>query len=104
MPPEHVDPRWRDAMDLLGAESAQVYRATVHDDAEFYEFFRQLTPIDVIDRMQIGSRPTSRSERTGIAALRSIPWWHCLVAMSLHDAGLVRRRQCAGPGAPRAGR
>ena len=26
--------------------------------------------------MQIGSRPTSRTERTGIEALRSIPWMH----------------------------
>jgi phosphoenolpyruvate carboxylase len=76
VPPEHVDPRWRDAMDVLASESSRVYRATVHDDPEFYEFFRQLTPIDVIERMQIGSRPTSRSERTGIAALRSIPWFH----------------------------
>ena len=48
----------------------------MYDDAEFYEFFRQVTPIDVIERMQIGSRPTSRAERSGIAALRSIPWWH----------------------------
>lgn len=74
IPPEHVDPRWRGAMDMLGGEAARVYRATVFDDPEFYEFFRQLTPLDVIERMQIGS--TSRVEGGGIAALRSIPWWH----------------------------
>ncbi|MGH8188724.1 MAG: phosphoenolpyruvate carboxylase [Steroidobacteraceae bacterium] len=76
IPPEHVAPRWREAMDTLGKQSNRVYRATVYDDLEFYEFFRQVTPIDVIERMQIGSRPTSRVERTGIAALRSIPWTH----------------------------
>ncbi|HWK73180.1 MAG TPA: phosphoenolpyruvate carboxylase [Povalibacter sp.] len=74
LPPESVEPRWRDAMELLGMESARVYRAMVFDDAEFPEFFRQLTPIDVIERMQIGSRPVTRIERDGIAALRSIPW------------------------------
>jgi phosphoenolpyruvate carboxylase len=76
IPPERVDSRWREAMELLAEESSRVYRATVYDDPEFLEFFRQLTPIDVIERMQIGSRPTSRSERAGVAALRSIPWWH----------------------------
>ncbi|MGH8175146.1 MAG: phosphoenolpyruvate carboxylase [Steroidobacter sp.] len=76
MPPERVESRWREAMDLLGRESAQVYRQLVFDDPEFYEFFRQVTPIDVIERMQIGSRPTSREQREGIAALRSTPWQH----------------------------
>lgn len=73
-PAEDLDSRWREAMDLLGHESARVYAAMVFDDPEFHEFFGQLTPIDVIERMQIGSRPASRIERTGIAALRSIPW------------------------------
>jgi phosphoenolpyruvate carboxylase len=76
IPPEHVEPKWRAAMDLLGEESARVYRAMVYEDAGFAEFFRQVAPIDVIERMQIGSRPTSRSEQTGIEALRSIPWMH----------------------------
>jgi phosphoenolpyruvate carboxylase len=61
---------------MLGTESARVYRATVFGDDEFLELFRQITPIDVIERMQIGSRPTSRVEGAGIAALRSIPWSH----------------------------
>ncbi len=73
-PAEQVDPRWRDAMDALADESSRAYRAMVFDDAEFYDFFRQLTPVDVIERMQIGSRPTTRSRSSGIAALRSIPW------------------------------
>ncbi|HEY0682420.1 MAG TPA: phosphoenolpyruvate carboxylase [Steroidobacter sp.] len=76
MPPERVEPGWREAMDLLANESSRVYRGLVFDDAEFHEFFCQLTPIDVVERMQIGSRPVSRLERVGIAALRSIPWWH----------------------------
>jgi phosphoenolpyruvate carboxylase len=76
MPPEVIEPHWRDAMVMLGAESGRAYRALTHDDPDFYEFFRQLTPVDVIERMQIGSRPVSRVERSGVAALRSIPWNH----------------------------
>jgi phosphoenolpyruvate carboxylase len=76
MPAEQVEPGWREAMDLLAAESSRAYRGLVFDEPEFHEFFCQLTPIDVVERMQIGSRPVSRLERVGIAALRSIPWWH----------------------------
>jgi phosphoenolpyruvate carboxylase len=76
MPAETAEPLWREAMDMLGAESARAYRALTADEADFYEFFRQLTPMDVIERMQIGSRPASRVERKGVAALRSIPWNH----------------------------
>ena len=76
MPAERVEQRWRDAMDLLSTESGRMYRATVFEDPAFYGFFRQLTPVDVIERMQIGSRPTTRVERVGVAALRSIPWVH----------------------------
>jgi phosphoenolpyruvate carboxylase len=75
-PPEHVDPRWREAMDLLASESTAFYQKLVFDEADFHEFFRQVTPIDVIERMQIGSRPATRSERSGIAALRSVLWTH----------------------------
>jgi phosphoenolpyruvate carboxylase len=76
MPAERVEQRWRDAMDLLASESTRVYRGLIYDDVAFYDFFRQVTPIDVIERMQIGSRPASRVERSGVAALRSIPWVH----------------------------
>lgn len=76
LPAEQVELRWREAMDVFANESGRAYRAMVFDDAEFYDFFCQLTPIDVIERMQIGSRPVTRVERTGVAALRSIPWNH----------------------------
>lgn len=33
-----------------------------------------ITPIDVIERMQIGSRPSVRKEARGLADLRAIPW------------------------------
>ncbi|HEY5759829.1 MAG TPA: phosphoenolpyruvate carboxylase [Steroidobacter sp.] len=76
LPPERVEPSWREAMELMSKESSRVYRGLVFDDPEFHDFFCQLTPIDVIERMQLGSRPVSRLDRVGIAAIRSIPWWH----------------------------
>jgi phosphoenolpyruvate carboxylase len=75
MPAEEAEPAWLGAMELVAGESERAYRAMIFDDAEFYDFFRQLAPVDVIERMQIGSRPTTRSEKAaGVAALRSIPW------------------------------
>ncbi|NIP84000.1 MAG: phosphoenolpyruvate carboxylase, partial [Gemmatimonadetes bacterium] len=44
------------------------------EDARFTGFFRSATPIDVIERMAIGSRPASRRSGQGVKDLRAIPW------------------------------
>jgi phosphoenolpyruvate carboxylase len=52
------------------------YRALVYGDSPgFAEYFRAATPIDVIERMKIGSRPSLRKgDGSGIEQLRAIPW------------------------------
>ncbi len=40
----------------------------------FIEYFRHVTPIDVIERIEIGSRPPSRNNGTDLKNLRAIPW------------------------------
>src|SRR4029077_10529512 len=59
---------------LLAQESRAAYRRLVWDDPQFYQFFQAVTPIDVIERMQIGSRSAHRSEGAGIAGLLPVPW------------------------------
>jgi phosphoenolpyruvate carboxylase len=54
--------------------SRETYRKLVHAETEFYEYFRAVTPIDVIERMQIGSRPVHRAERGSLDSLRAVPW------------------------------
>ena len=54
--------------------SRQHYRRFVHADADFYAWFQAVTPIDVITRMQIGSRPAVRPGKEGFEALRAVPW------------------------------
>jgi phosphoenolpyruvate carboxylase len=71
---EAIDPRWSEAMDLVADASRGAYRACVHDDPAFVEYFQLVTPVDVIERMQIGSRPLMRATGTGVEALRAIPW------------------------------
>jgi phosphoenolpyruvate carboxylase len=63
----------RDVMNCIAQESRRHYRAFV-EQPNFMTFFRHATPIDVIERMQIGSRPASRRKMEGIKDLRAIPW------------------------------
>lgn len=56
------------------AASRAAYRALVHDDPDFPALFQGMTPIDVIERLQIGSRPARRREMRGVQDLRAIPW------------------------------
>jgi phosphoenolpyruvate carboxylase len=58
----------------LATVSRQAYRRFVHGDADFYSWFHAVTPIDVISRMQIGSRPAVRPGKEGLDALRAVPW------------------------------
>ncbi len=60
--------------DSLSLASRARYRALVHDDPDFTAFFQGMTPIDVIERLQIGSRPARRRSMRGIEDLRAIPW------------------------------
>src|SRR5277367_4721759 len=62
------------AMQTLAARSLAAYRGLVFGDERFLEYFRAATPLDVIERMHIGSRPAARAGGNGILALRAIPW------------------------------
>ncbi len=73
-PPEQVLPVWRQVMDLMAQAGGQRYHAMVYDDPEFFEFFRRATPVDVIERMQIGSHGVWRETPNNVSNTRSIPW------------------------------
>jgi phosphoenolpyruvate carboxylase len=62
------------AMGTIAAQSLKTYRELVFGSAEFFEYFRAATPLDVIERMHIASRPAARAGSSGVQALRPIPW------------------------------
>lgn len=70
----HPEEPSRAILEKVATAAREDYRATVHEDPEFERFFQELTPIDVIQRMAMGSRPASRRKGQGIADLRAIPW------------------------------
>ncbi len=65
--------QWVRRMDQLSVSSRKAYRELV-DREHFVEYFRTATPIDVIERMTLGSRPASRRSMRGVQDLRAIPW------------------------------
>src|SRR5882762_9361522 len=69
LPPAHAA-----AMQTIAARSLMAYRELVFGSARFFDYFRAATPLDVIERMHIGSRPAARAGGDGVRALRAIPW------------------------------
>ena len=65
---------WHQMMDVIAEESRRAYRKLIYETPNFYDYFRKATPIDLIERMRIGSRPASRRHQSGIGDLRAIPW------------------------------
>ncbi len=49
------------------------YRGLI-TNPHFYDYFRTATPIDIIEQIEIGSRPPSRKKGRDIRNLRAIPW------------------------------
>ena len=60
-------------MDRLAEFSREAYQELIHTP-RFIEFFRQATPIDVIEASRIGSRPSRRTGAASLEDLRAIPW------------------------------
>jgi phosphoenolpyruvate carboxylase len=67
-------PRQLELAALLAEASRTAYRQLVYEQPQFWEFFQAVTPIDVIERMQIGARSVHRSAQAGIAGLLPVPW------------------------------
>ncbi|MGC9038509.1 MAG: phosphoenolpyruvate carboxylase, partial [Roseiflexus sp.] len=65
---------WTQALERLAALSQRHYRALVYERADFVPYFRNVTPIAEISRLNIGSRPASRRNTERIEDLRAIPW------------------------------
>ena len=66
--------RWEAHMDRLARLSFECYQQLVYETPEFVEYFWQATPIDLIEHLRLGSRPTRRQATTDLRQLRAIPW------------------------------
>jgi phosphoenolpyruvate carboxylase len=61
-------------MDELARLSFEFYQQLVYQTPEFTEYFWQATPIDLIEHLRLGSRPSRRQATRDVRQLRAIPW------------------------------
>ena len=68
-------PRWQEAMERISDAAYRTYRETVAGTEGFYEYFTAATPVEELQHLRIGSRPTKRKQGSrSLADLRAIPW------------------------------
>jgi phosphoenolpyruvate carboxylase len=73
MPAAPVPESFRAEIDRAAQRSCQVYRELVGGE-DFVPFFRQVSPVDELAELTIGSRPASRRSGGRLEDLRAIPW------------------------------
>lgn len=61
-------------LNKISKTSLKVYRELVYEHDNFLTFFKQATPLEFIQRLNLGSRPSKRRDSTKIEDLRAIPW------------------------------
>jgi phosphoenolpyruvate carboxylase len=64
---------WTDAMASMADAARTEYRDLLNTDG-FIPYFETATPITVIEDLNLGSRPASRSGERTVEDLRAIPW------------------------------
>ncbi|OYR83262.1 phosphoenolpyruvate carboxylase, partial [Halorubrum sp. E3] len=72
-PVEDVPDRWVEAMEIMAPAARETYRDLLNTDG-FVSYFEQATPISVVEDLNLGSRPASRSGERSVEDLRAIPW------------------------------
>jgi phosphoenolpyruvate carboxylase len=72
--PKERLPEWEAWMEELARSSFHFYQDLVYRTPEFEEYFWQATPIDLVEHLRIGSRPSRRKGSSDIRQLRAIPW------------------------------
>jgi phosphoenolpyruvate carboxylase len=65
---------WREAMEKMSEVAQHKYRDLVYENPHFIGFWHSATPLDEIKRLQIGSRPASRTTSSEVGKIRAIPW------------------------------
>jgi phosphoenolpyruvate carboxylase len=72
-PVEDVPDQWWTAMETAADAAREAYRDLLETEG-FVEYFESATPITVIEDLNLGSRPASRSGDRTVGDLRAIPW------------------------------
>jgi phosphoenolpyruvate carboxylase len=72
-PDQDIPEAWLDAMETMAEAARLEYRDLLETDG-FVRYFEEATPITVIEDLNLGSRPASRTGERNVEDLRAIPW------------------------------
>lgn len=73
-PPESPPGEWSEILQQAADFSAKEFTKEVHENPDFPDYFRAVTPINELSSLNIGSRPAYRRAEGTIKNLRAIPW------------------------------
>ncbi len=65
--------RYNSVFNKISENALISYRDLINHPG-FFNYFRTVTPIDIIEHIEIGSRPASRKRSNDLRNLRAIPW------------------------------
>jgi phosphoenolpyruvate carboxylase len=65
---------WHEVMDFVSEESFAFYRKNIAENPDVLVYFEQATPVNELENVPIGSRPSRRSQSRSLEDLRAIPW------------------------------
>jgi phosphoenolpyruvate carboxylase len=84
LPPLSPKPEWRDVMDQMAKVSQRSYQRVVFEDERFPAYYYQITPIEKLGELKIGSRPSRRRKDKSVQSIRAIPWIFSWNQVRLH--------------------
>ena len=65
---------WEETLRALSPLAERAYRGLVYETPALGRYLRTATPLDQIERLNIGSRPARRGTSGEVTELRAIPW------------------------------
>lgn len=68
------EPQFETIMKSISEQSQTKYQDLIFRDSDFFQFFKQSTPLPEIGELNIGSRPSKRKNSDRFEDLRAIPW------------------------------
>ena len=72
--PVYQEQSWVDMLNEISEVSFKKYRQLVYEDKEFFGYYCEVSPINQIGALNIGSRPMRRQNKPTLEGLRAIPW------------------------------
>lgn len=72
--PIYQEQYWLDTLNAIADISFKKYRALVFEDEDFFNYYSEVSPLNEIGALNIGSRPMRRQNKPSFEGLRAIPW------------------------------